>query len=82
MWLGLEFMLVPGMQVCKLVNGGYQERIGIQIEIYGDAVAFTVERRAVIAKFAVTVTRDLKLALKIIYPPADQGSGIRWQVLL
>ena len=35
---GFMLMLVPGMQVRKLMHGGYQESIGIQIVINGDAV--------------------------------------------
>ena len=80
MWFGFVLMFVPGMQVRKLVHSCYQERVWVQVIIYGDAVALAGVRRTVIAKLCVAVARDLKLAFKVINPPADQGSSIRRKV--
>ena len=68
MRFGFVLMFVPGMQVRKLVHGSYQEGIGIQIIIYGDAVAFSGMWRTVVAKFAVPVPGNLKFSFKVIYP--------------
>ncbi len=40
MRFGFVLVLVPGMQVGKLVYGGYQKCVGVQIEINGDAMPF------------------------------------------
>jgi len=78
---GLVFMLVPGMQVCKLVHGSYQESVGVQIKVYRDAVAFTVMRRAIVAKLAVTVTRNFELTFKVVDPSADKRGRFGRKVL-
>ena len=41
---GFVLVFVPGMQVCKLVYGGYQKRVGIQIKINGDAMPLVAMR--------------------------------------
>jgi len=76
MRLCLMRMLVPGMQVRKLVHGCHQEGVRVKIVIDGDAMALAIVRRAVVAKFTVAVSRDFKLAFKVVDPPADERGGI------
>jgi hypothetical protein len=75
MWLCFVFMLVPGMQVRKLVYGSYQECIRVQIKVNGDAVPLAIVRRAVIAKLGAAVARNFKFAFKVIYPAANKGAA-------
>jgi len=44
MRFGFVLVLVPGMQVGKLVYGSYQKRVGVQIKINGDAMPLVTMR--------------------------------------
>ena len=77
----LVFMFVPGMQVCKLVHGSYQECVRIQIKVYRDAVPLALMRRAVVAEFAVAVARNFKLTFKVVDPPTDQRGCFDREIL-
>jgi len=69
-------MLVPGVQMRELMNGCHQEGVRVKIVIDRDAMALAIMRRAVIAKFAVPVSRNFKFAFKVVDPPANERSGI------
>jgi len=57
------------------VHGCHQEGVRVKIVIDGDAMALAIVRRAVVAKFTVPVSRDFKLAFKVVDPPADEGAA-------
>jgi hypothetical protein len=68
-------MLVPGMQVGKLVYGGNQKSVWVKIEINRYAVALARIGGAVVAKLGAAVARNFKLAFKVIYPAANKGAA-------
>jgi len=76
----LVLMLIPGVQVCKLMNSSYQKSILIQIVVDGDTMPFPVVRGPVIAKFTVSVARNFKFTFKVVYPPADERRSIRREI--
>ena len=77
---GFVLMLIPGMQVCKLMYSSYQESVNIQIIIDRDAVAFAIMWRTVITELAVPVAGNFKLTLKVIYPATNQRRGLWWKI--
>ena len=79
-WLGFVLMLVPGMQVSKLMHGRHQEGVNVQIIIYRDAVPFAAMRGPIITKLAVTIAGNLKLTLKVIYPTGYQRRRRRGKI--
>ena len=81
-WFYLVFVFVPGMQVRKLVYSSYQESVRVKIVVDRNAVTFPVVGWTIVAEFAIAVPGYLKLALKVIYPSADQGCSIRRQIFL
>ena len=80
-WLGFMLVLVPGMQVRKLVYSSYQKSVWVKIEIYRYAVPFAGMRGTIIAKLAAAVTRNFKLTFKVIYPAANKWCRIRGKIL-
>jgi hypothetical protein len=69
--LGFSLVFVPGEQVCKFVYGSYQESIGIEVVIDGNAVALPGIGRAVISIFRISAAGNLELTLKMVNPPGN-----------
>lgn len=80
MRLGLLLVLIPGMQVRELVDGRHQKSVRVKIEIYRDTMPLARMRRAVIAKFAVTVPRNFELAFKVVDPAANKRGSLRRKI--
>jgi hypothetical protein len=76
MWPGFLLMLIPGMQMGKLMYGGNQKSVRVKIVINRDAVTFPCIRRTVIAKFGTAVARNFKLAFKVVNPAANERGSI------
>ena len=63
------------------MHGGNQESVLVQIVVDRDPVPFTVVRRAVVAKFTVTVARNFELTFKVVDPSANERGGISGKIL-
>lgn len=76
--VGLRPVLVgiPCCEVRKLVHGRYQERVGVEVVVYGDTVPLSVVRGTVVAEFRCTALADAEKAPAVVDPTGDNPG--RW----
>lgn len=80
--LCFTFIFIPGQQMREFMNCSDKEGIGIEVIIYRNPVSGIFKRMAIITMFGTTISGDLKLTFKIIYPARDNRSSARRQIII